>query len=74
MTDARTAHSVLPLAAGVVLVVGGAPLVGAADDLALTIHELYDLSHDRRLPTGGPPRGHRRTPPAQTPVPRWCHQ
>jgi hypothetical protein len=60
MTDARTAHTALPLAeGGVVLVVGGVQPVGAADDPALAFCELYDVEHDKWLPTGSLLRGRR---------------
>jgi Kelch motif protein/galactose oxidase-like protein len=72
MTDARTAHTALPLAeGGVVLVVGGVQPVGAADDPALAFCELYDVEHDRWLPTGSLLRGrhhHRATALSDTTV------
>jgi hypothetical protein len=59
MTDARTAHTALPLAGGVILVVGGVAPVGAVDDPALAFCELYDPAHDRWTPTGSLLRGRR---------------
>jgi N-acetylneuraminic acid mutarotase len=59
MTDARTAHSAVRLANGLVLVVGGVIPVGAADDPALAFCELYDPGHDTWTTTGGLLRGRR---------------
>ncbi|MFC4116404.1 Kelch repeat-containing protein [Nonomuraea zeae] len=41
MTDARTGHTAVPLAGGVVLVCGGSAPVGSADDPALAFCELF---------------------------------
>jgi hypothetical protein len=57
MGDARTAHSAVPLADGVLLVVSGVVPVGAADDPALAFCELYDPELDRWTPTGSLLRG-----------------
>lgn len=59
MTDARTAHTAVALASGVVLVVGGVAPVGAADDPALAFCELYDQDLDKWTPTGSLLRGRR---------------
>jgi hypothetical protein len=59
MTDARTAHTAVQLATGVVLVVGGVAPVGAADDPALAFCELYDPDHDTWATTGTLSRGRR---------------
>jgi N-acetylneuraminic acid mutarotase len=52
MTDARTGHTSLPLAGGMVLVCGGAAPVGTTEDPALAFCELYDSGHNRWAPTG----------------------
>lgn len=59
MTDARTAHTAVQLATGVILVVGGVAPVGAADDPALAFCELYDPDRDRWTTTGSLSRGRR---------------
>ncbi|MBE1497876.1 hypothetical protein H4696_004976 [Amycolatopsis lexingtonensis] len=59
MTDARTAHTAVRLANGLVLVVGGVAPVGAADDPALAFCELYDPGHDKWTTTGSLRHGRR---------------
>jgi N-acetylneuraminic acid mutarotase len=59
MTDARTAHTAVRLASGVVLVVGGVAPVGAADDPALAFCELFEPHDDKWTTTGDLTRGRR---------------
>jgi hypothetical protein len=59
MTDARTAHTAVPLETGLVLVVGGVVPVGAADDPALAFCELYDPGRDKWTATGSLLHGRR---------------
>jgi N-acetylneuraminic acid mutarotase len=59
MTDARTAHTAVRLASGLVLVVGGVTPVGAVDDPALAFCELYDPGRDTWTTTGSLLRGRR---------------
>jgi N-acetylneuraminic acid mutarotase len=59
MTDARTAHTAVSFANGVILVVGGVAPTGATDDPALAFCELYDPDHKVWTPTGSLSRGRR---------------
>jgi hypothetical protein len=53
MTDARTAHTAIPLQSGQkVLVCGGSVPVGAADEADLAFCELYDTANATWTPTG----------------------
>ncbi|WP_433519486.1 Kelch repeat-containing protein [Nonomuraea sp. CA-143628] len=52
MSDARTAHTAVPLHGGMVLVAGGTAPVGAPDDPALAFCELYDQARDKWTATG----------------------
>jgi N-acetylneuraminic acid mutarotase len=63
LIDARTGHTALPLAGGVVLVCGGAAPVGTAEDPALAYCELYGQD-GKWTPTGSlahPRRHHQAT-------------
>jgi hypothetical protein len=60
MTDARTGHTAVTLAGGVVLVCAGTAPVGTADDPALAFCELYDPATDSWTPTGSLHRARRR--------------
>jgi N-acetylneuraminic acid mutarotase len=59
MTDARTGHTAVALAGGIVLVCCGVAPVGTAEDPALAFCELYDPVADRWRPTGSLLRGRR---------------
>ncbi|MFI0976331.1 Kelch repeat-containing protein [Streptomyces sp. NPDC021093] len=52
MTEARTGHTAVPLAAGAVLVCGGTAPVGGTEDPALAFCELYDSGTKKWAPTG----------------------
>jgi hypothetical protein len=59
MTDARTAHTAVSFADGVILVVGGVVPTGVADDPALAFCELYDPDRKVWTPTGSLAHGRR---------------
>jgi N-acetylneuraminic acid mutarotase len=59
MTDARTAHTAVSFADGVILVVGGVVPTGVANDPALAFCELYDPDRKVWTPTGSLAHGRR---------------